>query len=125
MLALLTDEHISHVVAEQVRLKRGDIRIESMLAWRQGALRNTPDDLVLAAAQEDGLTLITYDQKTIPPILVDLAACGGHHTGVVFADRNTIPSGNIGRLVQAVIGLYDRYQDLDWTDVVMFLSPAT
>ena len=124
MLAFLTDEHISHVVAEQVRQKRADIRIESVLRWRGGALRNTADDLVLAAAQEEGLSLITYDQKTIPPILVELAMNAGHHSGVVFVDRNSISSENIGSLVQALVAFYDRYHHLDWTDVVMFLSPA-
>jgi len=124
MLAFLTDEHISHVVAEQARLKRADIRIESLLQWRDGALRNTDDALVLAAAREEGLTLVTYDQKTIPPVLLELAGNGGHHSGVVFADCNSIPSDNIGRLVQALFAFYDQYHRLDWTDIVMFLSPA-
>lgn len=124
MLAFLTDEHISHVVAEQIRLKRADIRIESLLRWRDGALRNTDDAIVLAAAREEGLTLVTWDQKTIPPILLEWAGNGGHHGGVVFADRNSIPSHNIGRVVQALIALHDQYHSLDWTDRVMFLSPV-
>jgi hypothetical protein len=53
MLAFLTDEHISHVVAEQVRQKRTEIRIESLLGWRAGTLRHTGDALFLAAARED------------------------------------------------------------------------
>src|SRR5438105_4820269 len=101
MLALLTDEHISHDVAEQVHLRRADIRIESVLRWRGGSLRQTADDLILAAAWEEGLTLVTYDQKTIPPILVELAMNEGHHSGVVFVDRNSISSDNIGGQVQA------------------------
>jgi hypothetical protein len=122
VLAFLTDEHISHAVAEQMHLKRADIRVESLLRWRDGALRNTDDALVLAAAREEGLTLVTYDQKTIPPILLELAESGGHHSGAVFADRNSIPSDNIGRLVQALLAFYDQYHRLDWTDIVMFLS---
>ena len=68
--------------------------------------------------------LVTYDQKTIPPILLELAGNGGHHSGVVFADRNSVHSDNIGRLVQALIAFCDQYHSLDWTDMVMFLSPA-
>jgi hypothetical protein len=125
MLAYLTDEHISHVVAEQVRNKRADIPIESLLQWRNGVLRQTADDLVLAAAQEEGLTLVTYDQKTIPPILAELAMNEGHHSGVVFVDRNRIATNDIGGLVQALIAFHDQYAQQDWTDAVMFLSPAS
>ena len=125
MLAFLTDEHISHVIAEQVRQKRADILIESVLRWRDGALRNLADDLLLAAAMVEGMTLVTYDQKTIPPILLELAMCGGHHSGVVFVDRNAIVSSDIGGLVTALIAFYDLHHGLDWTDIVMFLSPLS
>ncbi len=47
-----------------------------------------------------------------------------HHHGVVFVDRDSIDSDNIGGLVQSLIDFYDRHQALDWTDIVMFLSPA-
>ena len=121
MLAYLTNEHISHVVAEQVRLKRPDIRIESSSVARWHPSQH-PDDLVLIAAMEEGLTLVTYDQKKIPPILLELASNGGHHGGVVFADRNSIPSDKVGILIQALIAFYDQYQALDWSDLVMFLQ---
>lgn len=124
MLAFLLDEQISHVVAEQMRQKRPDIRVESVLRWREGDLRGKADALVLAAAHEEGLTLVTYDQKTIPPLLMELGMSEGHHSGVVFVDRNTIASENIGVLSQALIAFYDQYSSLVWTDLVMFLSPV-
>ena len=124
MLAFLLDEQISHVVAEQMRLKRPDIRTESVLRWRESNLRGKTDALVLEGAHEEGLTLVTYDQKTIPPLLMELAMNEGHHSGVVFVDHNTIASENIGTLTQALIAFYDQYHSLTWTDVVMFLSPA-
>ena len=68
--------------------------------------------------------MVTYDQKTIPPILIELAANGGHHSGVVFVDHNSIPSDNIGGLVQSLVAFYDRYEALEWADLVMFLSPT-
>jgi hypothetical protein len=123
MLAYLTDEHISHAVAEQVHRKRADIRIESVLRWRGGTLRQTPDDQVLDAAREAELTLVTYDQKTIPPILVEFAMSQRHHAGVLFVDRGAIASDNIGALVRALIACHDLHHDRDWTNVVMFLSP--
>jgi predicted nuclease of predicted toxin-antitoxin system len=124
MLAFLLDEQISHVAAEQLRQKRSDIRAESVLHWREGELRGKADALVLAAASEEELALVTYDQKTILPLLMEMAMNQEHHSGVVFVDRNTIPSDNIGTLTQALIAFYDQYHSFDWTDVVMFLSPT-
>ena len=124
MLAFLLDEQISHVVREQLRPKRPDIRIESVQLWRNADLCGKSDELVLAAAHEEGLTLVTYDQKTIPPLLMELALREGHHSGVLFVDRNSIASDNVGALVKALIAFYDQYHALLWTDLVMFLSPA-
>ena len=67
-LALLTDEQISYVVAEQVQAKRPDISITSVRAWRGGTFQGKTDESLLRAAAEEGLTLVTYDQKTIPPV---------------------------------------------------------
>ena len=124
MLAFLLDEQISHVAAEQMRQKRPDIRVESVLRWREGDLRGKADALVLAAAHEAGLTLVTYDQKTITPLLMEFAMSGDHHSGVVFVDRNTIASDNIGMLTQALIAFYDQHTSLVWTDLMTFLSPV-
>ncbi len=68
---------------------------------------------------------MTYDQKTIPPILMEWALSARHHIGVIFVDKSTVPSENIGALTQALITFYDKYLSLEWTDVVMFLSPTT
>jgi hypothetical protein len=39
------------------------------------------------AAARAGLTLVTYDQRTIPPLLVSLAEQGLSHGGVIFVNR--------------------------------------
>jgi hypothetical protein len=105
-----------------MRQKRPDIGIESLLLWRGGDLRGKVDALVLAAAHEAGLTLVTYDQKTIPPLLMELALREAQHSGVVFVDRNSIASENMGALTQALMAFYDQYHSLTWINLVMFLS---
>ena len=79
MLDLLLDENISPVVAEQVSIRRPDISIQSIFRWRGGTLTNESDRLVLQAAAEDGLTLVTYDQSTMLPLALRLAVmpCSG------------------------------------------------
>ena len=69
MLVLLTDAHISPNVAAQVKAKRPACTIYSVRFWRDGALLNAQDDVILAAAREEGLALVTYDQRTIVPLV--------------------------------------------------------
>ena len=132
MLSLLTDEQISPAVAHQVRALRPDIPIESVRDWQGGAFEGVADDLLLLAAREAGLTLITYDQKTIPPVPLEWGGYGqgqggsqGHkeHAGVIFVDNFTISQNNIGGLVRAIIGHRDRTRDCDWTSRIDYLRP--
>jgi len=68
------------------------------------------------------ITLITYDQKTIPDLLIELYAEGGHHAGIIFVDDVTIPSADFGMLTRALISFWERYHSLDWQDRVHFLD---
>ena len=69
MLQFLLDEHISPAVCSIVRERRSQVLIESLLEWRDGSLRGKDDHIVLAAAAEAGYALVTYDLRTIPPLL--------------------------------------------------------
>ena len=121
MLTFLLDEQISHVVMEHIREKRPDIGIESVLLWRGGDLRGREDEVVLMAARSERFTLVTYDQKTIVPLIVQWAAEGQDHAGVVLVDEKTIAQGDIGGQVRALLRLWDRDNALDWTNVVTYL----
>src|SRR5438067_1983096 len=102
MLAFLTDAHISLSVAEQVKAKRPDCLIVSLRYWRDGALLNAEDDRILAAARTEGLNLVTYNQRTILPLITQWMAEGREHSGVLFIDDRTILQEDIG-------GQYLRY----------------
>ena len=123
MLAYLLDEQISRMVAEQVRSKRPDIPIESAHRWRGGTFLSTDDSLILAAAREEGLTLVTYDVSTIAPVLVEWAQAGLCNAGVVFIDHRTIASSNFGGLVRALIAHWDAYYTDEWTNRIDYLRP--
>lgn len=122
MLALLLDEQISPVVAEQLLARQPGIPVWSVHRWRQAALVGASDPALLGAAHEDGLTLVTYDLKTIPPLLVEWAAAGVEHAGVVFVDQRTIRSGDVGRLVRALAALWQRERRRDWRNRIVFLE---
>ena len=120
-LAFLTDEQISYVVAEQVQGKRPEIPIMSVRNWRGGAFQGKADTSLLRAAAKEGLTLMTYDQRTIPPVLTEWGAVGEEHTGVLFVDGLTIPQSDIGGLVRALIAHWDLTHDWEWKNAISFL----
>lgn len=125
MLAFLLDEQISHVVMEQVQQKRSDIRIESVLLWRNCDLRGKDDALVLIAAQEENLTLVAYDQKTIAPLVMQWNMEGRDHAGVIFIDEKNIAQEDVGGKVRALLSLWERGNSLDWTNAVNYLKPGS
>ena len=102
--------------------RRQDIHIQSLFHWRAGGLTNTPDHLLLQAATEDGLTLVTYDVSTIRPLVTEWAMAGLAHAGVIFIDEWTIHSYDFGRLVRALERLWDGEHDQDWTNRTHFLE---
>ncbi len=120
--SLLLDENISQTVAAQVRHHRPAQTVESVHTWRGGAFEGRSDRALLLAAREEGLTLVTYDQKTIPPLLAELYAEGESHAGVIFMDAQTIPSSDFGTLTRALILLWERYGGEDWQDRIGFLE---
>ena len=121
MLSLLLDQHISMEIAEQIRAKRPEIPIRSLYEWRDAAFVGIADPLILHAAAEEGLTLVTYARKTIPPVLVEWGISGIPHGGVIFVDNLTIASNDFGRLVRALIYYWDQEHASDWANRIGFL----
>jgi hypothetical protein len=122
MLAYLLDEQISPVVAEQLLRTCPGVRAEAVPRWRQGAYTGQPDERALLAATECGLTLVTYDLRTIPPSLAEWAASGLTHSGVILVDYHTIHPSDFGRLVRALARLWDREHQHVWVDRIVFLE---
>jgi len=121
MLSLLLDEHLSPVIAEQLKRKHPGIRIIAIRDWRGGAFLETPDPIILAAAFEESMTLVTYDQRTIAPLLKSWMEQGIDHGGVVFIDEKTIASQDFGGLVKSLGLLWKREGRADWKNRVVFL----
>jgi hypothetical protein len=123
MLAFLLDIHISPKVAEQITTKRPDIPIQSLRSWRDGTLRKAEDTDILEAACEESLTLVTYDQKTIVPFVVQWMQDNRDHAGVLFVDDYTIAQEDIGTQVRSLIAFWDAHSQEEWKNGVSYLHP--
>jgi hypothetical protein len=121
MLKLLLDEHISPEVANGVQRRNRSLVVQSMVEWESGNFLGKEDSVCLLEAAKQRLTLVTYDRRTISPLLKLWAEEGRSHGGVIFVDEKTISPADIGRLVRALISLAGEAGEIDWTNQVYFL----
>jgi hypothetical protein len=121
MLKLLLDEHISPDVADGLRRRSRSLVVFWMAEWEGGDFLGKEDSACLLQAAGQGLTLVTYDRRTIPPLFKTWAEQGRRHGGVIFVDEKTISPVDIGGLVRALIQLFKETGKWDWTDRVYFL----
>jgi len=121
MLRLLLDEHISPEVAVGLRRRNQALTVHSMVEWEGGNFLGQDDAACLRQATAQGLTLVTYDRRTIPPLLKTWAEEGSRHGGVIFVDEKTISPADIGGLVWSLSALAQETGKEDRTDRVYFL----
>ncbi len=122
MLRLLLDEHVSPVVGRELRLKHPDLFVVGVQEWHGGLHLGLPDEELLLVAREEGLTLVTYDLRTIAPLLKRWAEEGTAHGGVIFVDGKTIAPNDFGTLVRSLASLWQAQGRETWTEWVFFLS---
>jgi len=121
MLRLLLDEHIAPTVAGGLRRRYHALSVVCMVEWQDGQFLGQPDSKCLKEALTQGLTLVTYDRRTIPALLKAWAEEGQSHGGVIFVDDKTLPPSDTGGLVRALGSLWQKAARSDWTDRVCFL----
>ena len=121
MLKLLLEEHISPDVADGLRRHSRSLIIHSMAEWEGGDFLGKEDSACLLEAAKQGLTLVAYDRRTVPPLLKIWAEQERRHGGVIFVDEKTISPAGIGGLVGALIQLFKQTGKWDWTDRVYLL----
>jgi len=122
MLKLVLDEHISPRVAKGLRRRNRLLTVHCMASWENGRFLGQDDSACLEHAAEQGLILVTYDRRTIPPLLKDWAEAGREYGGVIFIDEKTISPSDIGGQVRALSKLARESANWDWTNRTCFLQ---
>ena len=83
-LFFFLNRQISPEIAAQTRSNRWGIPILSLYEWLGGDFVGADDSLILHSATQEGLTLVTYDRRTIPPILVKCKSSCISHVGILL-----------------------------------------
>ena len=122
MLSFLLDENISTVVAVQLRAKRPDIPVISLSEWQGGMYLGVDEATWLAAAGDENLTLVTFDRKTVEPLLKQFGDTEQSHSGVVLIDERSIMQFDYGAQIRALISLWDARGAESWQNVVIYLG---
>lgn len=124
-MRILLETHIARATLGALAKLAPGIDAEHLARWREGSLRNAADAFLLAACQEEGRVLVTFDLKTIPGLLRHWAAEGREHSGVIFGDENTVKPNHATQVAAALKALADELGSVETTNMVRFLrSPA-
>lgn len=121
MLRFLLDEHLSPAICAGLKRIDPGIEVHAISQWKNGHFLGRPDLEILTEGVAQGLTLVTYDCRSIPNLLRVWGEQGRRHAGVVFVDEKTLNPGDIGGLVRALASLFSDFGRLDWEGREMFL----
>jgi hypothetical protein len=124
MIKLLLDEHISPRVAQGLRTKNPKLVVHGMGEWDGGVMLGQEDEVILRKAAVGGFTLVTFDLKTILPLIRKWAEEERPHAGVILIDERTIFQGDIGELIRSLTSFVARHGRDEWRDRVRFLERA-
>lgn len=119
---LLLDEHVSPRVARQLRSQDPSVPALGVLEWNEGRHLGARDEDLLAAALDEALVLVTYDLRTIVPMLKSWGEQGTDHGGVVLVDDRTLAPNDFGGLVRALAALWQAQGDDPWKNRVVDLT---
>jgi hypothetical protein len=121
-MLLLLDAHFSPAVSRPLRAS--GIDAWTLGEWHDGTYRHSLDGRILEAAAAEARTLVTYDCKSFPDLIVEWAESGRSHGGVILVDEYTIRQQDFGGQIRALRALVAQYGDELWIDRVMYLPRA-
>lgn len=123
MLQILTDEQIDPEIAIAAKKRCRGTSIISLHHWCNGHFVGASDEEVLREAARQEMTLLTFDLKTVPPLLRVWGERGVDHGGVIFVDSRSFAQNDIGGISKALVQLWELQGKRDWRNRFFFLTP--
>lgn len=123
MLQILTDEQIDPNVAVAAKRRRREMSIVSLFDWLDGHFVGASDEELLREAARQAMTLLSFDLKTIPPLLRAWGERGIDHGGVIFVDHKSFAQNDTSGISKALADLWEIQGALDWKNRCFFLTP--
>jgi hypothetical protein len=121
---LLFDVHVARATVAALRKIAPHLQARHIAHWRDGALLHADDEQILSACRAEKRVFVTYDMASIPDLLHRWAAEERAHSGVIFADKNSVRPNSPGEVASAVAALAKEVGNADTTNLVRFLRPA-
>ena len=122
-MRLLLDDHVKKATVGALQRRCPGLDVVHLAAWQAGAYRTAEDELILRACFEEGRSLVSYDQRTIPDLLRRWAAEERPHAGVIFGDSNTVPANDPGAVARALAALVQEFSSSEMINTVLYLRP--
>lgn len=110
-MKLLLDEHYAPEIARQLRARGHDV----LAVGERPELVSRPDRLHFAAMAAEQRAIATEDVGDFRPLVVEAAARGTNHYGLLCISRRRYPRSRqtIGRLVAALDQFMAAHPDVD------------
>ncbi len=124
-MKLLFDVHVAKATIAALQKMAPQIQSVHIASWRDGALVHADDQEILTACRAEKRVLVTYDMATIPDLLKRWASEERSHSGVFFADENTIRPNSPQEVASAVAALAKEIGNANTTNLVRFLRPVS
>lgn len=99
--------------------------MELLVEIDSGTWRGLEDEQVLRRAYSEALTVVSYDQRTLPDLLTRFGTAAEPHGGVILVNQRTIPSSDSIMLGRSLASFWRNHNDLDWTNRIAYLPRFT
>src|SRR5688500_11055364 len=113
-MLLLLDVHFSPAVSRPLRASGTDAW--TLGKWHDGTYRHSLDHQILEAASAEARTLVTYDCKSFPDLVIEWTESGRSHGGVILVDEHTIRQQDYGGQIRALRALVAQYGHESWIE---------
>ena len=120
MIRLLADGNTSRRFVDAcLRLQR-DFPVIHLADWMQGKYRISKDLVLLPVLREHGLTIVSFDRRTMAMYAGQLTREGSGHAGVILF-RRSISQIDYGKQSRLLVEFWQEAKDWDWADRIEYL----